>query len=481
MEFPESGMTRDQVLQQLKEYQKEDIDWRAGTTFGFVFHATEDATRIVEEAFHLYLWHNGLDPTVYRSLFRLETEVVAMARDHLRGDREVVGNFTSGGTESIILAVKAARDRARAENRVQGQPEIVLPRTAHAAFQKAAHYLGMKVVIVPVDPETFAVRPDDMRAAIGPNTALIVGSATSFSHGVMDPIGELSELALEKDLWLHVDGCIGGFMLPFFRELGTDVPPFSFELPGVSSISMDFHKYAFAAKGASVVLFRNKGLRRYALYSCSGWTGYTIVNPTVQSSKSGAPLAGTWAVLRYLGRSGYRKIARLLRDGTRRYIEGINSIEGLRVLGDPPMSLVAFDTGPVSPFALADAMLDRGWHIQPQTRIDDIRENIHLTIMPNTVDKVDRFTADLAASVEEVRDWRPEIDVQAVAGMLNDLDPGMLQPENVGRMMGMAGLGEEGLPKKMATVNAILNELRPEVADKLLTLFFNHIHEPQPE
>ena len=318
MRIPEQGWSKQQVLEALEQFRADDMPWRDGRTWAYVYDPGREAEEVIKQAFAMYLSENALDPTVFPSTLRLENELVAMAAAHLYGDEQVVGNFTSGGTESIILAVKTARDHARALQPQIREPEIVLPTTAHAAFHKAAHYLDVKVVLAPVDPKTFKADVAAVRAAITPNTILLVGSAVSYAHGVVDPIEALGQLALEKSLLLHVDGCMGGFLLPYLRRAGAPVPRFEFDVPGVTSISMDFHKYAFAAKGASAILHRNKELRRYQIYACSNWTGYTVINPTVQSTKSAGPIAAAWAVLHFIGDEGYLEIARQVLDATRR-------------------------------------------------------------------------------------------------------------------------------------------------------------------
>src|SRR4030042_1731035 len=231
-----------------------------------------------------------------------------------------------------MLAAKTPRDYSRAVRPEIREPELVLPAPGHAAFQKAGHYLGVRPVLVPVDPETFKADVDAMRRAITPNTILLVGSAVSHAPGVVDPIRELGQLALERNLLLHVDACMGGFLLPYFRRLGAPVPDFDFSVPGVTSISMDFHKYAFAAKGASTVLYRNKELRKYQIYTCAQWTGYTIINPTVQSTKSAGPLAAAWAVLNFIGDDGYLEIARQVLEATRTIADTIDKMDDLGLL-----------------------------------------------------------------------------------------------------------------------------------------------------
>ena len=254
--MPARGLTREQVEQQLEGFAADDWDWRAGTAFAYTFDGGAEAEAVAKQAFTDFMSKNALDPTFFPSVLRLENEIVSMAASHLGGDEQTVGSFTSGGTESIILAVKAARDYFRAVRPDITAPQMVLPVTAHAAFHKAGHYLGVEPVVADVDPHTFRADPGAMRRAIGPRTILLVGSASSYAHGEVDPIEALGQLALEHGLLLHVDGCIGGFLLPYFRRFGAQVPPFDLSVPGVSSISMDLHKYCYAPKGASVLLMK---------------------------------------------------------------------------------------------------------------------------------------------------------------------------------------------------------------------------------
>ena len=234
MKIPQKGIPKEELLAKLETYRADDVDWRSGRTWAYVYDPGKEAEDVIKRAYMMYLTENALDPTAFPSALRLENELVAMARSHLHGDEAVVGNFTSGGTESIMLAVKTARDYARARHPQITAPEIVLPLTAHAAFQKAAHYLGLTPVLVPVDPTSFKADVAATRRALTPNTILLVGSAVSYAHGVVDPIRELGQLALEHDLLLHVDACMGGFLLPYFQRLGAAVPDFDFQVPGVT-------------------------------------------------------------------------------------------------------------------------------------------------------------------------------------------------------------------------------------------------------
>jgi len=479
MRIPERGMDREALFAKMEGYRAEDVDWKKGKTFGYVYDAGAEAYEVCREAYLRFLSENALDFTVYPSLLRLENDIVAMAASHLGGDERVAGTFTSGGTESIVLAVKSARERARAERPHVTRPEMVLPVTAHAAHHKAARYLGIEVVEVDVDPNTFKADPKALEAAITENTILLVASAPSYAHGVVDPIAEIGRIALAHDLPLHVDACIGGFMLPYFRRLGAPVPDFDLSVPGVTSISMDFHKYGFAAKGASVVLYRDKATRTHQIFSCSRWTGYTVINPTVQSSRSGGPLAAAWAVLNFIGDDGYLEIARGLREATRRLAEGVAAIDGLEIMAPPEMCLFAFTSDVVNVFRLADEMGSRGWYIQPQLRYRSSKENIHLSVNPGNIALVEPFLADLRASVEAVR-GRPAGQLAALAGQLTELVDGGMSEAEFANLMAMVGVGAGQVPKAMAEVNELLNVLAPHVSEKLLTAFVNEVFRPSP-
>ncbi len=480
MPIPRKGLSRDEVFRRLEAFRAHDMTWRDGRTWAYVYDPGREAEEVIKQAFCMYLTENALDPTVFPSTLELENELVTIAAHHLRGDANVVGNFTSGGTESIILAVKTARDRARALRPEIREPELLLPSTAHAAFQKACHYLDVRAVVVPVDPKTFKADPAAMRAAITKNTIQIVGSAVSYAHGVVDPIRALGEIALEKDLLLHVDGCMGGFLLPYFRRLGASVPDFEFHVPGVTSISMDLHKYAFAAKGASVILHRDKELRKYQIYACAGWTGYTVINPTVQSTKSGGPLAAAWAILHFLGDEGYLEIARTVLDATRRIAAGVNGIPGLRLLGEPEMNLVAFTSDEVSVFHVIDEMKQRGWYIQPQLGFDSSRENIHLSVNPASARWVEPLLADLRECVEKARSLPSGELAAKLRPMLSSLDPKTLGDEQLRGMLALAGAGGAALPERMAEVNEVMNTLPAALREKLLVTYLNDLYR-QPE
>lgn len=477
MKIPAKGLGKDELFEKLATFRAHDMPWRDGRTFAYVYDPGPEAESVIHRAYTMYLGENALDPTVFPSTLVLENDVVSIAAAHLGGDDDVAGSFTSGGTESILLAVKTARDHAR-EARGIREPEILVPETAHAAFHKAAHYLDMKLVSVPVDPATFKADVTAMREAIGPNTILLVGSAVSYAHGVVDPIRELGALALEKNLLLHVDACIGGFLLPYFRRLGAPVPDFDFRVPGVTSISMDFHKYAFAAKGASVLLHKNKDLRRHQFYACASWSGYTVINSTVQSTKSAGPLAACWAVLHHFGDEGYLEIARSMLAATRKIVDGIENIPGLRLLARPEMNLVAFTSDEVSVFHVIDEMKARGWFVQPQLGFGSSKENIHLSLNRRALDLADDLLRDLGECVAIARKLPPPGgDLSALRGALASLDLTKLDPPMLGHIlreaMAATGIAGASLPDRMAAVSEVLNHLPPPLRERLLVEYMN--------
>jgi sphinganine-1-phosphate aldolase len=475
VKIPSKGLSKESVYETLESYRKKDHDSKSGRVWGYVYHASREADEVAKEVYTRFLSENALDFTVYPSMLRLENEVVSMAAAHLNGDDQVAGNFTTGGTESIILAVKTARQWARANRPGIKAPEMILPATAHAAFHKAAHYLDVKPVIVPVDPKTFKADPAAMRGAVTPNTILIVASTPSYAHGVIDPVKPLADLALENDILCHVDACIGGWLLPYFRRLGAEVPDFDFKIPGVTSMSMDLHKYAYAAKGASVVLYRDRKLRKHQMFACSDWPGYIVVNNTMQSTKSGGPLAAAWAVMNFIGDDGYLELARELKDAAEKLVEGISSIDGLRILGKPEMTLLAVASDDINLFRMADKMGDKGWYIQPQLTYAGIPENIHLSISPSNVKWIDEFLKDLSDCAEKTRGAPQSELVPMVTEAFGKVDPATINEEIFSQMMQMAGISSDSLPDGMAEINEVLNTLPKQVCEKLLIQYVNDL------
>ena len=475
MDLPKTGKSRDEIFAALADIRKEDLKWQQGRAFGYVFDPGEEIMNVGKEAYMMFLSENGLDFTVFKSLQTFEKDLARFAATHLGGDASVVGNFSSGGTESIILAVKTARDHARATRPEITAPEMILPTTGHSAFHKAAHYLDVTVVPVSVNPDTFTADPEAMRRAITPSTIMMVGSAPSYAHGVVDPIKELSDIAIAHDLWLHTDACMGGFLLPYFKRLGEPVPEFDFSLPGVSSISVDLHKYAYCPKGASIVLYRNKQLRQHQLFTCSSWVGYTMINNAVQSSKSGGPMAAAWAVLNYVGDDGFLEIARKKLAATKNIIAGIRKIPGLRTLAKPDMCLVSFTADDANIFHIIDEMHARGWYIQPALSFDNSRAQIHVSSNASSGGKEAALLADLAECLDIARTL-PEGDlVKLVREGADGIDFAEMTPGDVSGLLALAGLGGDGLPARTADINAVLDMLPPKVREMLLAAYVNDL------
>ncbi|MGB5748046.1 MAG: aspartate aminotransferase family protein, partial [Desulfobacterales bacterium] len=365
MKIPKRGLPKEEIFKILQDYKGHDLDWQSGKVLGFIYDAGKKVHEVTHKAYTMYLTENALDPLSFPSLLRLENEVVRMTANLLDCSSDVVGNFTSGGTESLILAVKTARDYSRALKPHIKEPELVMPITAHSSLYKACHYLGIKPVVTRVHHDTFKANVDAMRAAITDHTILLVGSAPGYAHGVVDPIGEIAALARENDLLCHVDACVGGIHLSYMRKLGCDVPDFNLNVPGVTSLSVDLHKYGYAPKGASIILHKNKELRKYQIWGCSRWTGYPVINAAITSAKSGGPMAAAWAVLNYMGDDGYMEIVREVMEATQLMIDGVSRIKGLRVLGKPDMCMFALasTTDKINVYHLAEEMKKTGWYL----------------------------------------------------------------------------------------------------------------------
>ncbi len=472
-------MKKEAIFETLEAFRKDDLKWKEGRAFGYIFDPGKTVMEVGKKAYTMYLSENGLDFSVFKSLLKLEKDLAAFGATHLRGDKDVVGNFTSGGTESIILAVKAARDYFRVRRPDILFPEMILPTTGHAAFHKAAHYLGIKIVPVPVDPVTFKADVNHLQPAISKNTIMVVGSAPSYAHGVIDPIADMAKIAADHDLWMHTDACMGGFLLPYFRRLGRSVPDFDFKVPGVSSISVDLHKYAYTPKGASLVLYRNKTLRKHQIFACSNWIGYTIVNNAVQSSKSGGPMAAAWAVLNYVGDAGYLDIAKKKLASVGKITQGIEKIKDLRLMAEPDMCLVSFTSDTINVFHIIDEMNQKGWYIQPALAFDNSPAHIHLSVGISNVGVEDALLKDLEIALETARTL-PDGELAALFGNgppddSANVDLSALTDREIEDILSMAGLDAESLPGRTADINNALNALPPGVREKLLTAYVNRI------
>ena len=395
--LPARGTPADEVLTRMRALRAQDANWKDGKTWSLVYYAGEEITDLLKAAYGEYIHENGLGPLAFHSLQRMEAEVIAMAAHLLGGDGDVVGNMTSGGSESILMAVKTARDLARDQRPSVTAPDMVLPESAHPAFLKAAHYFGLKPVRVPVAAD---LRADvaAMRDAITENCVLLVGSAPSYPHGVIDPIRELAAIALERNLPMHVDACVGGFLLPFVAKLGHALPDFDFAVPGVTSMSADIHKYGFGAKGSSLVLYRNRQIRRYQYFAFADWSGGIYGSPTMAGTRPGGAIGAAWAVMNHLGEEGYLRLASSIMNTTAELLAGIKAIPGLQILGEPAMSVFAFTADTLNTFALADAMAARGWFLDRQ----QMPVCLHMMVTPAHAGVVPKFLTDLRECATQV-------------------------------------------------------------------------------
>lgn len=475
MPFPQSGQAPQQVLKSLAAFKEGDLPWAEGRVFAYVYDAGPVAMSLLKDAYSLFLTENGLDPTSFPSCLELEKEVIGWAIDLQEGGDAARGSFTSGGTESILLSVKTARDFARATRPGIKNPELLLPETAHAAFFKACHYFDVTPVRVAVDPATFQAVPEAMEAAITRNTIMVVGSAPSYAHGVIDPIGALAAIAQKHGLLFHVDACVGGMYLPFAKRLGHDIPDFNLSVPGVTQLSMDFHKWGYAAKGASAILYKNGDLRRHQIFAWSGWTGYTIINPTVLSSKSGGPVAACWAILQHLGMEGYLRLVQQTQEASERIRNAITAMEGVRLLGDPKTNIFSFAAEDFNIFALADVMKAKGWFIQPQFAFSNSPANLHLSVGASNAPHVEAFLKDLETSVAGLRasnSGRQTIELPPeFLALLENPEPGMFE-----QLAGAFGTDGSELPGKMQEINDLMNAAPPAARDRILIEFVNRLY-----
>lgn len=409
--IPTKGIPRDELLSRMESMKNKDADWRSGKTCSLVYYAGEEHTGFLKKAHNMFFSENGLSPLAFPSLKTFENEVIAMTARMLGGDEKVSGAMTSGGTESILMAMKAYRQWARETRPSIKTPEVLLPVTAHPAFEKAAHYFDLKTVHAPVGND-YKADVNAARELITDNTIVMAGSAPAYPHGVIDPIPELAAIAKEREIGFHVDSCLGGFMLPWLKKLGYPVASFDFSIPGVTSISADIHKYGYAAKGASVVLYRSKELRRQQFFVYSDWPGGIYASPSMTGTRAGGSIAAAWAALNSIGEEGYLCLAESAMKTAKAVMEGIGSIKGLYILGKPDMSVFSFASDTFDIFALGDAMDRLGWHLDRQ----QFPSSLHMMVTAAHEKVAEPFISDLRESVEEVI-TNPKASAEGTAAM----------------------------------------------------------------
>lgn len=400
--MPAKGLNREEVLKKMQDLASQEQDrWKDGYVSGSVYNGDAEHIEFLNKVYALASQANPLHTDIWPSINKYEAEIVSMTANMLGASKTadtICGAVSSGGTESILLAMKSYRDRAREEKGIT-KPEMVLPITAHAAFDKAAHYFGIKMVKIPLKDD-LTVDIDKYRAAFNENTIVAIGSAPSFPHGIIDPIEQLSEIARSKGVGFHTDGCLGGFILPWAEKLGYKVPPFDFRLPGVTSMSADTHKYGYAAKGTSVVLYRGEELRRYQYFTLTDWPGGLYFSPTFAGSRAGALSAAAWATMVTMGEDGYLRAAKAILETSDKIKAGIRSIDGIRLIDDP-LFVIAFDSKDFDIFRVLDRMAQKHWSINGLHKPSCV--HIAITLRHTMPGVAERFVEDLRESVEWVK------------------------------------------------------------------------------
>jgi glutamate/tyrosine decarboxylase-like PLP-dependent enzyme len=410
--LPAHGLPREEVLQQLLAMKQGDQDWRGGRVFSLVYSAGDEVHELLQDALSLYSAENGLNVLAFPSIGTMQHDIISntatlLGADHPDSGGAVEGYLTSGGTESLLQAVKTARDVAR--DRGIAHPQVVAAESAHAAFTKAADYFDVELVRVPVGPD-FRVSADALADACSDGTIMVVASAPTYPQGVLDPIADIAALADERGILCHVDACMGGFLLPFLAELGRLDEPFDFRLPGVTSMSADVHKYGYASKGVSVILYRTHELARKQVFVTNDWLGGFYASTAMAGTRPAGPIAAAWAALMHIGHDGYLDLTRTAHDAALALRAGIESIEGLEVRGDPPATVMAFgarDAGALDIFAVGEALARDGWYLDRQSRPDSLHATVHAgsaATVPYLVDDLRRAVAHVGSGRTENRD-----------------------------------------------------------------------------
>lgn len=423
--LPKTGRARDELLKTLQSLHDQDTRWREGKTWSLVYHANDEHTEFLKKAYSIYFHQNALNPGAFPSLQKYEAEVLSMATNLLGGGEKAAGTMTSGGSESIMMAVKTTRDWMKTQKPEITAPEMIVPVSIHPAFDKAAQYFQVKMIKAPVTAD-FRVDVAAVEKLITKNTILIVGSAPQYPQGVIDPIEKLAGLAKSRGIAMHVDACLGGFLLPFMKMLGHPIPAFDFRVDGVTSMSADIHKYGFAAKGASIVLYRDKEIRRHQFFVSSDWPGGAFASPSMTGTRPAGSIAAAWATLNAFGEEGYLKMTKEILDNTEKLKKGIREI-GLSIVGEPEAAIFAFTASDskLDIYAVADQMQVRGWYIDRQQK----PTCLHLMVTPAHTTIIPQFLKDLKDSVEFVKS-HPELSNEGMAAMYGMMakvpDPSMI-------------------------------------------------------
>jgi sphinganine-1-phosphate aldolase len=398
-EMPLVGRPEQEILDELRGYADGDPNYREGRLWSLVYYLDEAYSGFLSEAYQAFAPANGLNPTAFRSLKRFESEIIAAAAEIMNGTAEVCGVVTSGGTESCLLAVKTYRDLARDRRRVR-QPEMIVPTTAHVAWFKASEYFDVKLRLLPLDRDLRA-DADRLEKMINRNTVMILGSAPEYPHGMIDPIDRMGAIAQRHHIPLHVDACVGGFILPFMEMNGKRLPPWDYRVPGVTSISADLHKYGFAAKGASTITYRSLDYLKYQMFVCEDWPGGVFASPALLGTRPGGAYSAAWAAMQYFGKNGYCDLAARATEAFEKMRSGVEAIDGLYVLGNPSGPLLGYGScdKDVNIFAVGDQMDARGWQVN---RLQ-FPDGLHAMITAQHLNVIEDYLRDLETAVTAVR------------------------------------------------------------------------------
>ncbi|XP_067935162.1 sphingosine-1-phosphate lyase-like isoform X2 [Watersipora subatra] len=436
--IPEKGLPYEQVMQELKELKEGEADI-GNKVFAYKYMLDPDGKmqklqeeaimmfseqhdvsanhqQLVEISQAMFMNENALNPVAFPSLRKFELECISMTASMLNADSRACGSLTSGGTESVLMAVKAYRDMARKYKPHIKNPEILAPISIHPAFEKAAMYFGLNVVHTELTAK-YAADVDKLEQGITSNTIMLAASAPSYPHGIIDPIEAIGKLALKHNLPFHVDACYGGFMLPWLDKLGMDIPRFDFRCDGVTSMSADLHKFGYTPKGASIVVYKTEEIRKHQLFTYNAWPGGLFGSTTMAGTRSGAAMAAAWVTLKHLGQDGYMKIAQKLQDTVKILIDGANSIKGIEVIGRPVMNCFAIrsTTEQLHILVVADEMEKKGWRMERQ----QLPDSIHFSILPQHIGQEKTLLESLSAACQASWDVKPKAgQAAAMYGMI---------------------------------------------------------------
>jgi len=408
--MPDKGQASSQILEQLDTFKEHDPEYKNGKVWSLVYYIDEAHQDFLKESYFKYSCENGLNPTAFKSLKKFESEIIAATADILNGTEEVCGVVTSGGTESCLMAVKTYRDMAKDKRGVK-KPEMIIPESAHVAWYKASEYFGVKIRMIPLLED---LTPDlkKMKKLINRNTVMILGSAPEYPHGTIDPIEEMGALAQKHNIPMHVDACVGGFILPFMKMNGVDIPKWDYQVPGVTSISADIHKYGYAAKGASTITYRNLDYLRYQMFVQPNWSGGVFASSALLGTRPGGAYAAAWATLQYFGKDGYKKLADETWQAVTKLKQGVTAIPELEIMGKPMGPLFAYKSidPSVNIYAVGDQMDAKGWQVNRNQKPN----GLHAMVTAQHLKVVDQYLADLKECVAIVK-ANPELANQGGA------------------------------------------------------------------